>query len=39
MMGRIAMARAEGFSWQVHGGLRMEARVSFGVGDRGEGGL
>lgn len=39
MMGKMAIVRAEGFSWQVCRGLWMEVHVSFGGGDREEGGL
>lgn len=39
MMGRMAIVRAEGLSWQVRRGLWMEMHLSFVGGDREEGGL
>lgn len=39
IMGKVAIARAGGLSWQVRGGLRREAPGAGGVGGREEGGL
>lgn len=39
MMGRMAIVRAEGLSWQVLRGPWMEMHLSFAGGDREEGGL
>lgn len=38
-MGKMAVARAGGLSWQVHRGLWMEVHVSFRGGNREERGL